>query len=125
MPTVPAPFSGETPNGSITTSRSFNKRDGIGYGPTARLVRDARGALYGVTRYGGEKKQGTAFAIKPSGRATLLHTFSADRTDGRYPRGALMQASDGNLYGMTSGGGQYTFYGTVHRIAPTSGAPAN
>lgn len=109
-------------DGSIETLRSFNKRDGIGYGPTARLVRDARGVLFGVTRFGGENKQGTAFAIKPSGATVLLHTFAANGRDGRYPWGPLMQASDGNLYGMTSGGGQQTFYGTVYRIAPAGGA---
>ncbi|HSI57756.1 MAG TPA: choice-of-anchor tandem repeat GloVer-containing protein [Ideonella sp.] len=107
-------------DGTIDTLRSFNKRDGIGYGLTARLVRDKRGVLYGVTRFGGENKQGTAFAVKPSGRTTLLHTFAANRTDGRYPWGPLMQADDGKLYGMTSGGGQYTFYGTVYRIAPSN-----
>ena len=47
---------------------------------------------------------------------TTLHTF--DGTDGRYPYAGLMQASGGDLYGTTYGGGINGF-GTVFRITPS------
>ena len=46
---------------------------------------------------------GVVFRITPSGTYTVLHTFTG--TDGSHPRGALIQASDGNLYGTTVAGG--------------------
>jgi hypothetical protein len=39
--------------------------------------------------------------ITPTGTLTTLHSF--DYTDGANPGAALIQASDGNFYGTTSG----------------------
>ena len=54
-----------------------------------------------------------------------MHFFTGDQ-DGANPYGALVQGSDGNLYGTTSGGGAYTNqygqgYGAVFQIS-TNGA---
>ena len=66
------------------------------------------------------------------GNLLTLHHF--DGVDGSYPRGALVQADDGRLYGTTEFGGQnnipactsgsYTGCGTIFRIT-TSGAFAS
>jgi len=45
----------------------------------------------------------------------VLHSFNG--TDGANPRAGLLQATDGNLYGMTSYGGAYG-YGSVFNITP-------
>ncbi|MGA2595307.1 MAG: choice-of-anchor tandem repeat GloVer-containing protein, partial [Bryobacteraceae bacterium] len=47
---------------------------------------------------------------------TTLHTFTG--TDGGFPLGALVQAPDGNLYGITGGGGTNN-NGTVFKISPS------
>src|SRR5207245_1110512 len=49
-----------------------------------------------------------------SGALTTLHAFTGGR-DGAYPAAALIQASDGNFYGTTSGGGA-SYAGTLFRM---------
>jgi uncharacterized repeat protein (TIGR03803 family) len=46
----------------------------------------------------------------------MLHSF--DDADGAWPYWALVQATDGNLYGVTPSGGTYG-YGTVFKITPS------
>ena len=51
---------------------------------------------------------------------TTLHSFT-DLSDQTFPASPLIQGSDGNFYGTTSGGpgpGDTQFYGTVFRITP-------
>ena len=57
----------------------------------------------------------TAIAL-PAQTLTTLHSF--DSTDGAYPWAALVQATDGNLYGTTQEGGA-NGYGTVFKITPS------
>lgn len=45
---------------------------------------------------------------------TILYSFTNGQ-DGGYPSGDLVD--DGNLFGMTSGGGAYG-YGTVYEVVP-------
>src|SRR5271166_193046 len=47
---------------------------------------------------------------------TTLHSFNG--TDGSSPYAGLVQATDGNLYGTTGGGGANS-YGTVFKITPS------
>jgi len=65
--------------------------------------------LYGMTYYGGANHpvtgSGVVFRVDIDGSDfTLLHTFGGNAADGSYPYGSL-SLIDGNLYGMTSGGG--------------------
>ena len=46
---------------------------------------------------------GMVFRLAPSGVLTTLYSFTMQ--DGYYPEGALIQATDGNLYGTTTAGG--------------------
>ena len=62
------------------------------------------GILYGMTPLGGADSAGVIFSLNPSTNAyTKLLDFSG--TNGANPRGSLIQATDGNLYGLTYGGG--------------------
>ena len=87
--------------------------------PSAGLVRDNAGNLYGTTTYGGGGCDcGTVFKVDTSGKETVLHTLTG--TDGIYPYGGLIRDAAGNLYGTASGGGLYGA-GTVFEL-DTSGS---
>jgi uncharacterized repeat protein (TIGR03803 family) len=68
------------------------------------LIQGTDGKLYGMTMNGGTSSFGVIFSFDPtSGVYTLLYSF--DGTHGSHPYGSLLQATDGNLYGMTNSGG--------------------
>jgi uncharacterized repeat protein (TIGR03803 family) len=98
-----------------------NGTDGIE--PTAGLVFDAAGNLYGTTFNGGLYDYGTVFELSPAGGGswteTILHNFNQDGTDGIGPWAGLILNS-GNLWGTTVGGGT-TYNGTVFELTPTAG----
>jgi len=79
-------------------SPSGGPADGVQ--PQAPLIQASDGNFYGTTQGGGGLNSGTVFRLTPSGTETVLHTF-ANFADGGDPQGALLQASDGNLYGTT------------------------
>jgi len=95
---------------------SFNAAEGID--PTAGLILDAGGNLYGTTYMDGPLGGGTVFKLAPNGhggwKETVLHSFNG--ADGGNPRGSLIFDADGNLYGTTTGG--FTSEGTVFELAP-------
>jgi uncharacterized repeat protein (TIGR03803 family) len=63
------------PTGLLTTLYTFvGGTDGLD--PEGTLVRDSDGTLYGTTRLGGVFGNGTVFKLDPSGRETILHSFS-------------------------------------------------
>lgn len=64
------------------------------------------GNFYGTTSAGGAYGDGTVFRITSTGTKTVLYSFGASATDGVSPN-ALIQGSDGNFYGTTTGGGQF------------------
>jgi uncharacterized repeat protein (TIGR03803 family) len=64
----------------------------------------------------GPNSYGTVFRIGPRGGQRTLHSFDIIE-NGQSPAAALVQATDGNFYGTTSGGGAH-FYGTVFKITP-------
>ena len=79
--------------------------------PTAGLILDGTGNLYGVTRSGGSGCTtsyitgcGIVFEIHTHSHSEMiLHSFSA--SDGWAPDGGLIADSTGDLYGTTSSGG--------------------
>lgn len=81
--------------------------------PTA-LIEASDGNLYGVAPNGYDGRGGSMFQLRPDGLFTELHRFTGG-LDGDTPASGLLQAADGNLYGMTVDGGQYGF-GTVFRM---------
>src|SRR5690242_8059443 len=97
----------------FTTLHSFDGADGVA--PNAALVQAADGNLYGTTYLGGVNADvnicpqgcGTVFKITPSGTLSTLYNFcsQANCTDGANPYSALVQATDGSLYGTTVNGG--------------------
>ena len=106
-----------TPNGTLTTVHSFDGTDGAS--SWAGLVQATDGNFYGTTSTGGTYNDycrygcGTVFKITPSGTLTTLHSFNY--ADGYMPLAGLVQATDGNFYGTTYGGGSYGA-GAVFRL---------
>jgi len=91
-----------TPSGTLTTLHRFIGTDG--FNPTAPLVLATNGNFYGTTQNGGAKNNGTVFQMTTAGTLTTLYSFKG-KSDGGGSLGGLIQASDGNLYGMTLYGG--------------------
>ncbi len=92
-----------------------------GYFPSAGLVFDAAGNLYGTTEYGGASGAGTVFKLAPnadgSWTESLLHRFHG--SDGYFSYGGLIFDRAGNLYGTTAGGGA-SDNGMVFKLTPNA-----
>ena len=77
-----------------------------GSNPTARVILDASGNLYGTTAFGGAHGYGTIFTVDvTTGAETILHSF-AGGTDGANPNAGLVQDATRNFYGTTRYGGR-------------------
>ena len=82
------------------------------------LIRASDGNLYGVTFAGGAN--GVIFRMSPRGTLTTLHNFcsQANCADGVEPNG-IIQATNGNFYGVTFAGGGSTSRGTIFKMTMT------
>jgi uncharacterized repeat protein (TIGR03803 family) len=93
-----------------------------GWNPTARLILDAAGDLYGTTAYGGAHGHGTIFKVNATtGDETVVYSF-AGGTDGANPNAGLVQDAAGTFYGTTQYGGQGCYgrgCGTVFELSAT------
>jgi uncharacterized repeat protein (TIGR03803 family) len=105
--------------GAITVLYNFSgTADGADcYGP---LVQGTDGNFYGTCEYGGADGHGSAYKITPAGSFTLLHSFAAGTTDGSEPIAGLVEATDGNFYGMTYLGGA-SAEGTLFQLTSSGG----
>ena len=98
--------------------------------PDGVVIQGSDGNFYGTTIRGGlpacddgsatkTSEQigcGTVYKITPTGEEAVLHLFAAAPADGVYPE-VLIEASDGNFYGTTLGGGANNA-GTVFKLTP-------
>ena len=98
------------PSGTETVLHSFDGLDGKR--PTAGLILDEAGNIYGTTRWGGPKVFGVVFKLDPNNNESLIHAFSID--DGG-PSSRLVRDSAGNLYGASETG---MGYGTIFKLDP-------
>ena len=110
--------------GNETVLHSFNFADG-GDPFGGRLIRDARGNLYGTTAQGGVSYNGTVFKLDPTGDLTVLYSFTG-RRDGGILCAGLIRDAEGNFYSTTFGGGVPGGFGgygkgTIFKIKITSG----
>jgi uncharacterized repeat protein (TIGR03803 family) len=105
-----------TASGMETVLYRFTGIDGDGF-PQYGVVRDASGNLYGTTQNGGPENAGTVFKVDPTGKKTVLYSFTGS-ADGGYPMAGVVLDAKGNLYGTTSYGGPDTA-GAVFKVDPT------
>lgn len=117
-----------TPAGVETVLYSFGTSASDGYSPSGPLIQGQDGALYGVTDNGGVYGAGgTVFRITLDGIYSVLHSFGASPTDGIVPLGGLVQANNGDFFGVTASGGENhcaqipqggSNCGTVFKVTP-------
>ncbi len=103
-----------TAAGIFTTIYTFDQK--IGYNPYAPFLQGSDGRLYLTMLLGGTAGCGSIIKMTLGGK--LETTFSFDCGNGGLaPEGPLMEASDGNFYGTTSGGGRDQL-GTIFKLTP-------
>jgi uncharacterized repeat protein (TIGR03803 family) len=117
-----------TLSGKFTVLYSFCHCDGGWY--SNGLVADGKGGFYGTTLEGGSHQFGTIFHLTAQGKLTTLYNFCdsqptcIDAYNNNGEPQPLILGIDGNLYGITTTGGQYYYLcspggcGTVFKITP-------
>lgn len=103
--------------GTESVLHSFAGGPADGDTPAGSLIQASDGNLYGVTSQGGANSHGVVFKITPGGSESVLYSFAGGTADGAWPQGPLIQASDGNFYGVTYSGGA-SGNGVVYKITP-------
>ena len=120
-----------TLSGAITNLHTFTAQDPLthantdGAAPDGGLLPTPDGMhFYGTTGVGGANSNGTIFEISSSGTFTKLFDFSGDAgsvpgADSAY---ALVEHTNGSLYGATGGGG-VNDEGVFYRLSPSGPIP--
>lgn len=89
----------------------YSLKDGHASSPDGGLIQASNGLMYGMTKSGGlnanpsHNGDGTLFEINPSNNNFIRKQNFNGPTTGRNPKGSLIQASNGILYGLTEFGG--------------------
>jgi uncharacterized repeat protein (TIGR03803 family) len=106
------------PSGKEAVLYTFTGTNGDGASPSAGLLMDGAGNLYGTTDSGGAAGGGTVFKLAPSGKETVLYSFPGVNGGGANPSTGLIMDSAGNFYGTTHSGGA-AGGGSVFRLDPS------
>jgi uncharacterized repeat protein (TIGR03803 family) len=127
-----------TPAGQLTTLYSFVDFAN-GAQPDAPLVQANDGDFYSTTTFGGlptlnvTNNGGVVYKITSVGNLNVVYKLQSGANDGFHPQTGLVQATDGNFYGTTSGvgtgpGGHTLFvvtpqgsFSTLHSFDGTDG----
>jgi len=120
-----------TPAGVLTTIYSFcgplDDCSAYDYPAYPTLIQGQDGNFYGTSINTGTYSSGEVFKLTPSGVFTSLYSFCSVNTytycgDGANPGAALVQDSEGNLYGTTQAGSTnadnscYSGCGTIFKL---------
>src|SRR6267378_4243088 len=93
-----------TPAGTLTVLHEFTGGSTDGATPYAGLIQASDRNFYGTTVNGGGSGAGTVFQLTPAGAVSVPYAFTGG-TDGAAPVAGVIQAADGNFYGVTQSGG--------------------
>ncbi|MES2837618.1 MAG: choice-of-anchor tandem repeat GloVer-containing protein [Bacteroidota bacterium] len=119
---IPAELWGMTNIGGANNLGTIFKTDGIGNnhtvvfsfdgaasgsGPNGSLMQATNGNFYGVTTGGGSNNMGTLFEYNPKTNVFTKKIDFNGLVNGSWANGALLQATNGKLYGVASAGGTY------------------
>jgi uncharacterized repeat protein (TIGR03803 family) len=110
--------------GTFVVIHPFDAYASDGWKPVSGLIEGRDGFLYGTAPIGGQPvtaiRYGVIYRMDKAGAVTVLHTFTGP--DGIRPQAALVQGSDGALYGTTTVGGAFGL-GVVFRVDSSTPAP--
>ena len=99
-----------SPEGVVARLVSLPPNTFVAYG--SRLILGSDGALYGASVAGGAENRGSVFRVTKAGVFSTVASMNS--TTGSGPIGVI-QARDGNFYGVTRGGEEM---GGVFRVTP-------
>jgi uncharacterized repeat protein (TIGR03803 family) len=103
-----------TKSGSLVWSYTFPC--GAGGAAPMQILQASDGNFYGPTYQGGGFLNfGTIFKLTQEGAVSIIYTFPSELQYAAGPVG-LVQATDGNLYGVTAAGGGRFFDGTLFKL---------
>ena len=94
---------------TCTKKVDFNSLNGAA--PLGSMMLASDGFMYGITSDGGTQNIGVLYQYDYVNNI-IVNKFEFNNTSGHSPKGSLMQASNGKLYGMTNLGGTND-YGTL------------
>lgn len=109
-----------TPDGTLTSIYTFCLKFGCpdGSQPYSSPVLAMDGNFYGTTYGGGAHGVGTMYRITPQGVLTTLYSFDPSAGAVFSPTAPLVQAANGNFYGVVSQGGKNND-GAAFEITPS------
>jgi len=104
---------------TLTDLHQFLGEPSDGSSPTlGSLTMDSAGNLYGTTEIGGAYDRGIVYELSPTHHGwTMSVLFNFYGPGGENPQGGVVLDNAGNLYGVTSAGGQDNV-GVVYQLTP-------
>jgi uncharacterized repeat protein (TIGR03803 family) len=102
--------------GVLSNTHLFDCGAGGG-GPQGSLFQGSDGNFYGSTFNGGAYFLGVLFRLSANFDYTVLNSFGSTSTTGTEPSGGVIQASNGNFFGVTFRGGAFND-GTIYEYSP-------
>lgn len=106
-----------TKDGTLTTLMSFTDYPSHGAWPHGGLIEGSNGDLCGTANRGGAFGGGTVFRISKGGDFATIANFELTAATGHAPEAELIEAPDGNFYGVTFSGTS-SYRGAVFRMTP-------
>ena len=105
-----------TPSGTVTSIVSFDSSivPQSVYHTVSPLLLASDGNFYGTAYQAGTNSMGAIYRVSPSGSLSLLASFNGSG-NGSLPLTGMVQGADGNLYGVTSGGG-VSYLGVFYQL---------
>lgn len=101
-----------TPAGVFSTLHAFTSTEG---NQCFFIIQGSDGNFYTACNYNGANNQGTLVKITKAGVVTVLHNFTGTDGSNAANGGPLVEANDGNYYGLTNNGGT-DGYGVAYRL---------
>lgn len=104
--------------GHASVLHDFTGSTDDGRAPYGALLLARDGHFYGTTALGGAYERGVLFEISPQGTFAVVHSFGRG-SELATPMGALVQATDGRIYGACARGGPQDAGGVFAYAPPT------